>query len=462
MNKASLAPLRSVLPFVIVGFFVVLLLTFFVTNSAHADNRYKAVNNIKILAGTIAVSPMKLYDNEVIGGGSGINRQFTITNTSAGSSLSVTGISLSGDSAALFVLGSLPSFPVSLAPQEILQFTVAFNPGYTGLKTATVTITSDDADQPTITVPLRGLGTAGLGGSNEPSLQALLTLHEIPVTVGDDDASTNVINRNSAQQRAPILGEEVSMQKFIKAGDGPVTIEPLAVFGPTNNNPIVGMGWYKSGDNTTNTELFTVSNAPTSNGQTVNVNPTSTLSFDPGVSSFGFYSRWPAFGNRHLYSEDNLNTFDDAIPHHVRVYPYKTTAGTVVPFAYVVAFEEHIAGFDYQDLLFVVRNVTTASTLPIRDREPVSSSARYNSLKVYPNPLHQTFTIELSGQFQGAAKLQLLDAAGVISELGTTTVPVSGKKVDVDLSKQNVRPGIYFLRITTENNQTITRKLVVR
>ena len=43
--------------------------------------------------------------------------------------------------------------------------------------------------------------------------------------------------------------------------------------------------------------------------------------FDPGLNSFGFYNRWPFFSNRILYSEDALNTFNNAIPHHVRVYP---------------------------------------------------------------------------------------------------------------------------------------------
>ena len=43
---------------------------------------------------------------------------------------------------------------------------------------------------------------------------------------------------------------------------------------------------------------------------------------------------------RRLFSEDSLNTFSGAIPHHVRVYPLKTSAGAVVPDAYVEATEE--------------------------------------------------------------------------------------------------------------------------
>ncbi|NJM07442.1 choice-of-anchor D domain-containing protein, partial [Candidatus Gracilibacteria bacterium] len=104
--------------------------------------------------------------------------------------------------------------------------------------------------------------------------------------------------------------------------------------------------------------LFSVSNNPTSNGQTLNVPVSGFSSFDPGAGSFGFYSNWPFFGARNIYSEDALNTFANAIPHHVRVYPLKNSAGTVVPNAYIVATEETTSGFDYQDIVVIVRNVT--------------------------------------------------------------------------------------------------------
>ena len=180
-------------------------------------------------------------------------------------------------------------------------------------------------------LPLRALGTPGSGGTSEPSLQALLDLLEIPVVTGDDNAATTVIHSSTAQQKAPLLGEEVSLPRFTRADPSlPVTLEPLAVFGPTASNPVVGAGWYRSGDANTRTELFTVGNTPAANGQTVNVALSGVLSFDPGAAAFGFYSRWPFFSNRHLYSEDNLNTFAGAVPHHVRVYPCKDRTGNVV------------------------------------------------------------------------------------------------------------------------------------
>ena len=73
------------------------------------------------------------------------------------------------------------------------------------------------------------------------------------------------------------------------------------------------------------------------------INPTgTTTNIDPGEdTAFGFYSEWPFFSGRKAYTEDALNTWDAALPHHVRVYPLteRPTAPSC-PNAYVVATEE--------------------------------------------------------------------------------------------------------------------------
>ncbi|MEL7159957.1 MAG: malectin domain-containing carbohydrate-binding protein, partial [Bacteroidota bacterium] len=106
--------------------------------------------------------------------------------------------------------------------------------------------------------------------------------------------------------------------------------------------------------------MFTVQNNVSGNGQTLSPVVTGALSFDPGTADFGFYNRWPFFQNRFLYSEDALNTFAGAIPHHVRVYalPGETDA-------YVIATEEHVSGFDYQDVVVIARNLRPAAEDPV-------------------------------------------------------------------------------------------------
>jgi len=310
--------------------------------------------------GVASVSPAEIIDNDVAGGAAGKNHTITVANT-GNSTLTVTGITLDGTDKGQFLLTGAPApsvtSPLTIPRGSAITFNVAFNPATAGVKTANLFVSS--TNNPVKEVSLRGLGTAGLSGTNEPSLQAVLDVHDIHVNVGDDEKNTNIIH--STNYKAALLGEEVAIQAFQRAEDGPVTMEPLSVFGPQHSaGTVVGFGWYTSGNANDKNELFTVAN---NNYQTVDVQASGTMSFDPGVASFGFYSRWPYFDNRHLYSEDALNTFAGAVPHHVRVYPLKDAEGTVIENAYIVATEEHVSGFDYQDVVVLVRNVKPVAPL---------------------------------------------------------------------------------------------------
>ncbi|OLY90727.1 Por secretion system C-terminal sorting domain-containing protein [Cnuella takakiae] len=304
----------------------------------------------------LLATPQVVYDNDVADGVPGIQRTVVLRNNGT-AALTINAVALGGTHASQFLLGTPPVLPHTLAAGDTMRVHPSFAPATAGLKTATINVNL--ANGGSFQVPLRGLGV-----STEPSLQALLNLLEIGVSVGDDNTSTNIIHSNTTQQKAAILGDEIAMPLFQKAGTGPVTIEPLAVFGPTKADPVVGMGWYNAGKRAGTTELFTVSNKPATNAATVQVPYSGANSFDPGSTAFGFYSRWPNFSNRMVYSEDSLNTFTGAIPHHVRVYPY-IRKGVREANAYLVAFEEHITGFDFQDLIFVVRNVRPATNSSI-------------------------------------------------------------------------------------------------
>ncbi|NJL13329.1 MAG: choice-of-anchor D domain-containing protein [Microscillaceae bacterium] len=304
--------------------------------------------------GKITLSTSEIRDNTV-SGQTGLPRNLSISNTGTGD-LQITGFSIIGANNTEFVLLNTPTLPLTLAPGADTQIQVRFNPISTGLKLASLRIASNDAATPSANVNLRGLGTAGLGGANEPSLQQVLNLYGYGVNVGDDNPNTNTLH--STQTNGVLLGDEIAAQRFEKVVAGPVTFEVLAVFGPTASNPIVRMGWYNSGNANSVQELLTVSNSPASNGQTVNVPIQGSSSFEIGFNQpFGFYSEWPFFSNRRIFSEDALNTFSGAIPHHVRVYAMKNALGEIIPNEYLIAFEEHITGFDYQDIVLRARNL---------------------------------------------------------------------------------------------------------
>ncbi len=300
----------------------------------------------------IAVQPARVVVNDVQGGAPSAAQLIVVSNPGEGP-LTVTGVSLGGAAAAVWQVTGNPTLPAIVPAGGMTTITVAFGPAAAGPQGAVLQIASDDPDEPLTSIPLRGLGTLGLGGSNEPSLQWILDTWQIPVVVGDPDPSTNSL------PTSPLLGEEVSMQTWRKAGSGSVTLEPLGVFGPQSAAGIVTrVGWYQAGNAGSKQELFTVSNA---SYQTLVPTVTGALAFDPAASAFGMYSIWPFFSNREVFSEDALNTFSGAVPHHVRVYPLKDLAGALVPDAYVVATEEHISGFDYQDVVYVLRNVRPAT-----------------------------------------------------------------------------------------------------
>jgi Abnormal spindle-like microcephaly-assoc'd, ASPM-SPD-2-Hydin len=72
--------------------------------------------------------------------------------------LHVTSLAITGADASDFQVVAPPSLPATIAPGSHLDLTVRFNPSDAGLRTATLTIGSDDPDFPFVTVSLQGTG----------------------------------------------------------------------------------------------------------------------------------------------------------------------------------------------------------------------------------------------------------------------------------------------------------------
>ncbi|KAB8332808.1 PKD domain-containing protein [Scytonema tolypothrichoides VB-61278] len=344
--------------------------------SAQNLSRVSLLKPVGSDAPRVKVSPADLIFSDVAGDSTASGAQ-TVTIENIGKrDMTVGSITPFGTDANQFmVVGAKPTI---IRPGEAAAVSVAFKAGTPGPKSAILRIATDAVNSPVTEVVLRGLGAAGTGGDKEPSLQWVLDTYEIAVNVGDDDPSTNVINSVPANQRAARLGDEIGAQRFVRADNAnPVTIEPIAVFGPTANNPVVRFGWYPGGSSGAQNEIFQVGNSPSSNAQRLapTLLPGADLTFDPGTEAFGFYSTWPFFNNRTLYSQDALNTFSGAIPHHVRVYPLKDSTGAVVENAYVIATEEHTSGFDYQDVVVIARNLKPAGGDTTPPNNPPSADA---------------------------------------------------------------------------------------
>ncbi|MCI0635864.1 MAG: choice-of-anchor D domain-containing protein, partial [Actinobacteria bacterium] len=169
----------------------------------------------------IDVSPLALRFEEVFVGSS---RTLDVTVANTGSaSLEVTGIAFGAGSSADFALGrSIDG--VSVAPGANFVLPVRFLPGGSGPAAATLLISSDDADEPTVTVALSGTGVVR-------EMPALLVT-PASVNFGARSIGSTSVRavgiRNTGSMSLRILGIELrpfSSSAYSLVGEpGPVTL----------------------------------------------------------------------------------------------------------------------------------------------------------------------------------------------------------------------------------------------
>ncbi|QBR91705.1 putative Ig domain-containing protein [Nocardioides euryhalodurans] len=311
-------------------------------------------------AASLEPSTERLVANQPTGSGALSMGTVRFTNTGQ-QAATVTGATIGGSGAAAYSRTLSRALPATVPAGESIDVTVSFDPSAEGVAPGSLTLTTSTGSVPA--VPLRGLGTDGEGGSAEPSLQYVFDTLQLGIDTGDDNDATPDMHSSTTERVSPTLGDSLDVESFERFTDGPVTVEPLAVFGPGANNPVTQVSWYATDAPGSPSSLFSVGNSPSRNAQALLPTSSGTYQFDPGAASFGFVSRWPFFANRMVYSQDSLNTFAGAIGNHVRVYRL-VEGGSVVPHAFVVATEEHTSGWDYNDVVFIVRNVS-----PVGDGE---------------------------------------------------------------------------------------------
>ncbi len=359
---------------------------------------------------TLGTSTATKYFNDVRGGGGSPTQRVTLTNVGS-DTITVSSISLSGSDFSQFFITGQPSGSFNLAPGGTESFSVGMSASSStslGIKTADISISSTGGSK---TVPLRGLATAGQGGTNEPSLQRIMDLYQIPIKVGDPTPDT-------ADLPYPLAtpNDQVDLQRMVKAGSGDVTIEPLAVFGVgSSTSDGVDFGYYSSGNKDDKVQLLSVRGGGDLS-QTVNPIVNGVSSFDPGLADFSLYMLFPAMyptvvstpGGTAAYGEDAFNTYDTTTQRKIRAYTFKNPDGTVVPNTYVIAGEDLNAAYDTQDFIAIIRNVIPQGSGPEvgfsnPEALPFDNRLLFNRISnldpTYPNQVHDTasFSILNSG-----------------------------------------------------------------
>lgn len=260
----------------------------------------------------------------------------TVTLRNAGgAALELHTLALGGPDAGAFTL-SVPTLPLTLEPGGSTESTVSFVPGASGTFHANLRVASSDPANGDTEIALYGLGSAGEGGENEPSLAQIVDTLGYRVDVG-----------GTGIDGAGAVGSEVLVPLFERAGDGPVTLEVVARYGPEEALPY---GFFTlSGTEPVRQEVGRVAA-----GNAQELRPpraAGDASFSPGAGAFGLYAQ---AGGGTQYSLGGLNRGDTE--HALRVFPLADRAGNPVANAYLVALEEAGNG-DFQDAVFVLGNV---------------------------------------------------------------------------------------------------------
>jgi hypothetical protein len=263
--------------------------------------------------------------------------------TNAGTAdLSLTNLTIFGDDADNFAV-TTPSSTV-IQPGEsvelLISFTAASGEQTFGHKKAFLSIASNDALHPVDTVVLSALKIESRQMTGEPPLREIFLTWGHSVATGWDGLSTSL--------SATLLGEEIVSPLFVRAGDGPASMRPLARF---SNVSDATFGWYSRGDNNIQThQISTLSSSTVELTQLLFTDSdTNASKFNPQGEVFGLYAN----PGSPVFSEDGSN-----IPsaHRVRVYAAKDRAGNQILNSYLVAFETD-GSVDYQDFVFLLQNV---------------------------------------------------------------------------------------------------------
>lgn len=116
------------------------------------------------LVGTGAVSAIVVEPNPIDVGASPLGAQGPPTTVGVsnrgGAPLKITAVQIVGADAADFALSGLPTMPTTVQPDDTFVFSVRLTPQAEGPRIAGIRFLSDDPDNATLTIPLRGAGGA--------------------------------------------------------------------------------------------------------------------------------------------------------------------------------------------------------------------------------------------------------------------------------------------------------------
>lgn len=262
------------------------------------------------------------------------------------------------------------TLPTTIAAGNQLDLPVRFIATSGDIANGTLTLESNDADEPNTVVQLSGFWQSRSEGGQEPSVREIFqVLGYTPQIVG----SRQRLNQQGLVQA---IGAEVLSPYWQRANSSaPVTVHQLAAY---HTYPAIArLRWHAKGSETLNgifvqEDQDAQSLLPRKNNSEVLAQGT----FRPS-STFGFRidGEWsdPTKNNQQV---DINNGSPGPAGHHVRFWPARDRQGERIDDAYLMIMDYAGINYDYNDNVYLIRNIEpeTRETLY---RIDVGSNASY-------------------------------------------------------------------------------------
>jgi hypothetical protein len=227
------------------------------------------------------------------------------------------------------------------------------------IKTGTLTINTNDTDEPATVIDLAGYWQNKSENQEEPTLPELVQMFGFGTKIVNAGQALNPAGQSGKVQA---VGDEI-LSPYWRRADAARAVEVVQLNAFHTHDSQESFRWHYRGSNTVTT-LFT--------HEAVDAQ-----SFFPRLADHSGIAAGalklttqggdtnPAFGIRiqNEWSDPTKNVQEQAgggFGHHVRFWPVKDAAGNVVPNTYLMSMDYLGVNYDYQDNVFLLRNVTPA------------------------------------------------------------------------------------------------------
>ncbi|MBD2448253.1 Ig-like domain-containing protein [Nostoc sp. FACHB-152] len=268
----------------------------------------------------------------------------------------ITGLPITGP----WQLATSISLPITIAPGGQLNIPVQFQATSGDIHNGTLTIESNNVQQPSKVVQLSGFWQSESENGQEPNLREILEVFGYTTVI------TKPGQRLNRQGLLEAVGDEVLSPYWQRADiSQPVKVRQLAAY--HNQGPTATLYWHNKGSNTL-TSIFTHTRA---DGQTLLPRRAGALAFPaegtfvPDTTIFGFNldGEWsdPTKNNQAV---DRRNGCLGLCGHHVRVWPVKDRQGLIIPNTWLMTMDYAGINYDYNDNVYLVSNIKPEQSLP--------------------------------------------------------------------------------------------------